>query len=237
MKSSTEDHEVTSDRDALESGEELSESVEESSRKKEDIEGYESGGEEGDLLTESTDQETGETQPHKDEEELNRYKQLSNEYLIQLQRLQAEFDNFRKREERQRLELKKVITENYTVDLLPVIDNFERALSALQNDNTTLESFAEGIKMVFQQLEKVLDGKTIKRMNVLGEYFDPKQHEAVSKIPSQEYEEDHVMQVLQNGWSMGDKVIRPAMVIVSAGGLSKDTQDLSHPEEAADKKE
>ncbi|EKD27265.1 MAG: hypothetical protein ACD_79C00777G0001 [uncultured bacterium] len=164
--------------------------------------------------------DTQETAPEQKEpenkDEQEKYKKLSETYLNQLQRLQAEFDNYRKREEKNRLGYKDLITENVIVDLLPVIDNFERAIDASKNPNTTLESFVEGIKLVTQQFDNFLSSINVQKMKVLGEKFDPAKHDAVSKMPSVDYEEDFVAQVLQNGWSLNDKVIRHAMVVVSS---------------------
>lgn len=151
------------------------------------------------------------------EEELEKTKQSAQDYLQQMQRLQAEFDNFRKREEKLKLQLKETVIQNMMKDFLPIIDNFERALSSLGSNGVTLDSFAEGIKMVFQQMESYLTRMEIIRVEALGKPFNPHIHEAVSKIPSEEHTEDSVMQVLQNGWSMKDTVLRPAMVIVSGG--------------------
>ncbi len=160
----------------------------------------------------------GEEEAEEDlEDERSDDKKLADEYLAKLQGLQAEFDNFRKREEKQRLLLKDLITENVVQDILPVIDNFERATHAAKDDNTTLESFVEGINLVYQQFEGFLTNLNIERMEALGEKFDPEKHDAVSKSANEEYEEDIVSGVLQNGWVLNDKVIRHAMVVVSSG--------------------
>jgi len=153
--------------------------------------------------------------------EQNDDKKLADEYLAKLQGLQAEFDNFRKREEKQRLLLKDIITENVVQDILPVIDNFERATHAAKDDNTTLESFVEGINLVYQQFEGFLTNLNIEKMEALGEKFDPEKHDAVSKAANEEYEEDIVSGVLQNGWVLNDKVIRHAMVVVSSGSATE----------------
>ena len=82
-------------------------------------------------------------------EEVIKYKQQAEDYLNQLQRLQAEFENYRKREEKNKLVLKEYVIQNMMKDLLPFVDNFERALIASANTNVTLESLKEGIKMVW----------------------------------------------------------------------------------------
>lgn len=151
------------------------------------------------------------------EEELQKANQSAQDYLLQMQRLQAEFDNFRKREDKLKLQLKETVIQNVMKDFLPVVDNFERALSSLGSNGVTLDSFAEGMKMVFQQMEGYLTRMEILRIEALGKPFNPHIHEAVAKNPSEEHPEDSVMQVLQNGWSMKDTVLRPAMVIVSGG--------------------
>lgn len=151
-------------------------------------------------------------------EELEKNKALAKDYLNQLQRLQAEFDNYRKREEKNKLGLKDFVIQNTMKDFLPFVDNFERALIAAENQNVTLESLKEGIKLVFQQLESFLNGLSIKRIAAQGKIFNPNLHDGVSKIYSDEAPEDTVLQVLQNGWIMNEAtVLRPAMVVVSGG--------------------
>ena len=151
------------------------------------------------------------------QEELKNQKDLAAEYLQQMQRLQAEFDNFRKREEKQRMSLKELTIQNVMKDFLPVMDNFERALAAMETPNLTLEAFSEGVKLVFQQMEGFLTRLSVGRIEALGKPFNPNRHDAVAKNFSEQYGEDLIMQVLQNGWLMNDTVIRPAMVVVSGG--------------------
>lgn len=144
------------------------------------------------------------------------------QYLNQLQRLQAEFDNFRKREEKLRAGYKDYIAETLLLELLPVVDSFERAMESLDRNETSLESFAAGMKLVFKQFEDFLKRKEVKRMEALGTPFDPAFHDAVSKTPSDRFDEDLVCQVLQNGWTLKDRVLRHAMVVVSAGKSETD---------------
>ncbi len=142
---------------------------------------------------------------------------LAADYLDQWKRLQAEFDNFRKREDKQKQNLKALAVENTVLEFLSVADNLERAMTASAQENTSVESLVQGIRMVCQQLDTVLKKMNVERLNVLGEVFDPMKHEAVSQGPSLEFEKDRVMQVFQNGWVLNQKIIRPAMVMVSEG--------------------
>ncbi|MBN2144797.1 MAG: nucleotide exchange factor GrpE [Candidatus Aureabacteria bacterium] len=151
-------------------------------------------------------------------EELDKARKQAREYLDHLQRLQAEFDNYRKREEKQRLLLKEKILEDVACDLLPVVDNFERAMIHANQSNITLESHVNGMELVLKQFLEMLAKMHINPMDdTLGKKFDPHFHEAMMSAPSKDHEEGHVAEVLQKGWMLLEKVIRPAMVVVSSG--------------------
>jgi len=162
---------------------------------------------------------------------LEEQRTLAEGYLDQWKRLQAEFDNFRKREEKQRQNLKALVVENTVLEFLSVADNLERALNASAVSNISMqentESLMQGVRIVYQHLDSVLKKMNIERLNVLGEIFDPMKHEAVSKGPSQEFEKDRVMQVFQNAWTLNQKIIRPAMVMVSEGATVSEEPSIS----------
>lgn len=165
--------------------------------------------------TEEVDSNSSETVNVINNEDKNKI--LADEYLNSLKRLQAEFDNFRKREEKQRNALKDYVIENLAKDLLPVIDNFERGINSLNNENTSFESFVEGIKLVLQQFESFLTKYNIKKMETDGKPFNPELHDAISKVMSDKHEENVIINVVQNGWFLNDKIIRHAQVVVSGG--------------------
>lgn len=137
------------------------------------------------------------------------------EYLESLQRLQADFDNFRKRVARDSQTSSSRVAAEIVEELLPVLDNFERAMhSAMQHDE---EILGEGVELVYRQLRDVLDRRGLCEIKARGENFDPEHHEAVLCQPSTEHEEGKVVDVLEKGYRVHDKVVRPARVIVSEG--------------------
>ncbi len=148
----------------------------------------------------SKDAQLGE-QNTKEEEELN------TRYL----RLAADFQNFRKRVEKEKNDIYAYANEKIVVELLDVIDNFERALEHSNNN----DGFAEGMNMIFKQFKGVLEKSGVEEMNVVGEDFDPSFHHAVLTENSAEYESGKITQVLQKGYMLNKKVVRPAMVKVA----------------------
>ena len=132
----------------------------------------------------------------------------------QLMRSVADFQNFRKRTESEKLTLRQFANERFAVDLLPVLDNFERTFAALQAGSSQ-ESIMGGIQAVERQLRSVLEAHNVVRIASHGSPFDPELHEAVAMEPSEEHPENTVTQELQPGYKMADRVIRPAHVRVS----------------------
>lgn len=131
-------------------------------------------------------------------------------------RAQAELENFRKRMYRQMEEERKYAGLPLLRDLLPVIDNLERAIEAAeQNENSS--SLLEGVKMVAQQFCDVLEQHHCKKIDAKGEPFDPHLHEALAQQPSEEYSAGCVVDVTQVGYQLHDRVVRPSQVFVSAG--------------------
>lgn len=136
------------------------------------------------------------------------------EYLDALQRLKAEFDNYRKRVAREQIELTTRANERLVGDLLPVLDDLERALeAATAHEEAQLE---EGVALVHRALADLLLRHGLAELETDG-MFDPHTQEALLSQPSSA-EEGAVIQVLQKGYRLGDRVLRPARVIVSAGG-------------------
>ena len=132
----------------------------------------------------------------------------------QILRLRAEFDNFRKRVARDAEKTRKMAAESLIKDLLPVADNFERALQHGQGDTASL---LEGIAMVHKQFVDVLSRHGVEAISAIGEPFDPNVHDALSRMPSDEHAEDKVALEYEKGYRLGDVVLRPAKVVVSSG--------------------
>lgn len=128
-----------------------------------------------------------------------------------LTRLQADFQNFKKRSDREKEQSVNYGIEKVVKDLLPIFDNFQRAVKTCEN---TESSFFQGIEMIEMQLLELLNSNSIYEIAAAGEKFDPNLHYAVSVVES-ELESETIAEVLQKGYKFNDKVIRPAMVIVS----------------------
>lgn len=126
-------------------------------------------------------------------------------------RLMAEYDNFRKRSAKERLELTASATGNAVSEILPVFDNFERALKV----ETADESYKKGVEMIFKQFSDAVKKLGVEIIDPTGEPFDPNIANAVSQIEDPELGENIVAQVFQKGYKIGDKVIRYAMVSVA----------------------
>ena len=103
--------------------------------------------------------------------------------------------------------------------VLPVIDNFERALKAPTDAvSDDVHSFIEGYEMIYKQLMDVLEKEGVTKIDAVGKPFDPNYHQAVMRVPSDEYDDDIVVEVLQEGYLLGEKTLRPAMVKVAFNG-------------------
>lgn len=149
-----------------------------------------------------------ETEELSEEEKLkNELAESKDKYL----RLMAEYDNFRKRSAKERLELSAAIKADTVADILPVIDNFERAL----NTETQDQAYKAGIEMIFKQFNDALTKLGIETIDPVGETFDPNIANAVNQIEDPELGENVVAQVFQKGYRIGEKVIRYAMVVVA----------------------
>ncbi|KOR88358.1 nucleotide exchange factor GrpE [Paenibacillus solani] len=160
---------------------------------------------------ETTVEETGETANSAEIEKLQAEVQ---EHQQRTLRVQADFDNFRRRTQKEKEELGKYASSKLITELLPVIDNFERALQASE-ENPEFESFSKGVNMIFRQLESVLAAEGLSAMKSVGEPFNPEYHQAIMQVESEEYEEGIVVEEVQKGYMLKDKVLRPAMVKVS----------------------
>lgn len=135
-----------------------------------------------------------------------------------LLRLTAEFDNYKKRTQRRMDDQKKLSNAELIKDLLPVIDNLERAAAVCDENREGLESgMVEGVKMTLNELLEVLRKYHVTPIEARGQPFDPNYHEAVMQEESAEFPENTVISELQKGYLLHDRLIRPAMVVVSKG--------------------
>ena len=129
-------------------------------------------------------------------------------------RLFAEFDNFKKRNSKERIDLMKNAGQKMITDLLPVLDDFNRAKKSAEDVNTE-EVFSEGVDLVYHKLNNILKSKGLEEMNTNGEEFNPEFHEAITKIPSPSDEmKGKVIDTVQTGYKLNDKIIRHPQVVV-----------------------
>ena len=128
-------------------------------------------------------------------------------------RLMAEFQNYKKRVAKEKSDIHSYANEKIVTELLEVLDNFERALAA--DNSTDVEGYTQGMKLIFDQLLGVLTKSGLVEVKALGEEFDPSMHNAVMTADSDEYDSNKVCSVLQKGYTLNGKVIRPSMVTVA----------------------
>ncbi|RVU55338.1 nucleotide exchange factor GrpE [Anaerosphaera multitolerans] len=126
-------------------------------------------------------------------------------------RLQADFINFKRRTESEKKDYVELGIEKIILGLLPIIDNFERALDA----NTEKNSFSEGVEMIYVQLLELLEKNDVEEIEALNAEFNPNIHHAVLVEPKEGVKEGMVIEVLQKGYKLGERVLRPSMVKVS----------------------
>jgi molecular chaperone GrpE len=129
-------------------------------------------------------------------------------------RLAAEFDNYQKRTARQFENIIKTANEELVLELISVIDTFELALAAAQS-HEDYESFHQGVEMIFKQLMETLQKRGLKRIEALGQEFDPNFHEAIRQAEEKDQPSNTVVQEVQKGYMLGDRVIRAAKVVVN----------------------
>ncbi|QXD24127.1 nucleotide exchange factor GrpE [Opitutia bacterium ISCC 51] len=136
-------------------------------------------------------------------------------------RAAADFENFRKRSLREKEELRKYAVSGLIEDLLPALDNLELGLAAADN-HPEAKAVSDGFRMVAQQITSILQNNGVECVNPEGEDFDPNFHESVGFQPSDEVEDQKVIQVLRKGYSLNGRILRAANVIVSSGPASEE---------------
>lgn len=128
-------------------------------------------------------------------------------------RLMAEFQNYKKRVAKEKNDIREYATEKLVMELLPVLDNFERALAASAEDDPA--GYAKGMELIFTQMVTELQKSGLAEVEAEGQDFDPTKHNAVMTEENEELESGKVSKVLQKGYALNDKVIRPSMVAVT----------------------
>ena len=136
------------------------------------------------------------------------------DYKDKYYRVHADFDNSKKRLEREKSNAVSYANESFAKDMLAVMDSFESAISSMdksEDTTETIEQIKEGIHLTFEQLKKILIKNSIKEVDCEGE-FDPEVHQAIMQVESENHEVGDVVQVMQKGYTIKDRILRPAMV-------------------------
>ncbi|WP_273753138.1 nucleotide exchange factor GrpE [Alkalicoccobacillus gibsonii] len=132
-----------------------------------------------------------------------------------LLRVQADYDNFRRRSREEKEAAAKYRAQGFIEELLPALDNFERALS-VKPESEEAKSLAQGLNMVYNQLQEALKKEGVTAIETVGQPFDPHLHQAVMQVEEEGFESNQVVEELQKGYKLKDRVLRPSMVKVNA---------------------
>lgn len=157
-----------------------------------------------------------------------------------LLRAHAEMDNLRKRTEREKEETAKYAVTKFARDILSIGDNLQRAIAAVPSgapeEDAALKALVDGVSMTEREFFNALERNGVKRMEASGQPFNPHQHQAMVEIDQPDVAPGTIVQVYQEGYSLGDRVLRPAMVVVAKGGekRSGDGKDTSEPKASDD---
>lgn len=138
------------------------------------------------------------------------------EYKDLLLRKSAEFDNYRKRTERERLAVNEAAAADLLGELLPLVDDLERALEA-EAGADTVDAYRRGVELIHQQLLELLRKRGVRPIEALGADFDPHYHQAVSHEPAAGHRDGEVVEEFRTGYMLGDRLLRPSMVKVAKG--------------------
>ena len=161
------------------------------------------------------------------EQELNSLKQEHETVKSQYMRIAADLDNFRKRQARDQDDLRQQLVCSTLTEILPVVDNFERARQQLNPEGEEAQALHRSYQGLYKQLVDVLKQQGVARMEVVGQEFDPTLHEAVLREENQEHAEDIVCEELQRGYHRDGRVLRHAMVKVSMGPGPESSSDTA----------
>ncbi len=147
-------------------------------------------------------------------QELTEQAQQMQEYYDKLLRVHAEFENYKKRNQREKEQFFKFANEGLIYELIAILDNFERAFESANKMND-FKSLHQGVEMILKQIHQVLEKNGVKGIDCVGKNFNPVQQEAIAHIETTEYPENTVVEVVQKGYTLENKLIRPAVVKVA----------------------
>ena len=149
------------------------------------------------------------------EEQLEKAQATVQEYWDQIMRLRAEIENNHKRAQRDIENAHKYALKQFVENLLPVIDSMEMGQTAAVAENATLDSIREGSELTMNMFVQVLERSGLEQIDPIGEKFDPEKHQAISMVESADVESNHIIEVMQKGFLLNERLIRPAMVVVA----------------------
>ena len=167
------------------------------------------------------------------EEQLAKAQEEAQKYLNNWHRAEADFQNYKRRAEQEREELRRYGNVSVIINLLPVLDDFERAFSSLDSHLAGLSWF-DGILLIYRKLRQLLENTGVTPIQTEGQAFDPRYHEAVAHV---EGEEGKVISEVQRGYKLHDRVLRPAMVVVGKGREQRAENKEQAEEEGSGKQE
>lgn len=160
----------------------------------------------------SVDDSTDETSV---EQQLVEAQETIKDYWDQILRLRADIDNNLKRAQRDVENAHKYALKNFADSLLPIIDSMELGKAAASGENVTLESIQEGLGMTMNMFFQAIEKQGLEQVDPLGEKFDPERHQAISMVEAVDTESNTVIEVMQKGFTLNERLIRPAMVVVA----------------------
>jgi molecular chaperone GrpE len=169
------------------------------------------------------------TETEKLKKELEDEKKRAEEYLARLKYVQADFENLKKRTERQLTEVKDFCTEPLVIQLLEVVDELEMAVKAGRNSESA-KNMTQGVEMTLKKLKKVLETEQVFPIECLNKPFDPSKHNAIAKIERDDAKECTVIEEIRKGYMMKEKVIRPSIVKIAVKPESKSQNEVEKNE-------
>jgi len=158
------------------------------------------------------------------EEKLESMGQEVKENYDRFLRVSAEFENYKKRAAREMNDFRKFANESFVKAMLPVVDNLDRAIESSSNDKQADTSMLEGVDMILKEILKIFEQFNVKPFESLGKTFDPSYHQAVMQEETEVYPENSVVNELQKGYMMHDRLLRPAMVVVAKTKTKSENQ-------------
>ena len=145
-------------------------------------------------------------------------------------RVSAEFENYKKRAAREMNDFRKFANESFVKAMLPVVDNLDRAIESSSNDDHSIRSVVEGVNMTLKEILKIFEQFGVKPFESLGKIFDPALHQAVMQKETDNHPEKTILNELEKGYMMHDRLLRPAMVVVSKTTESENQENQAQEE-------